>query len=86
RGDGSLADGFAGGRRRAAALSAGPAGVLVWFLAGVAGVVALLLAAVTAVVYGRWWQRRFGGLTGDGAGAAGLGTETLALCVLAGSL
>jgi len=50
---------------------------------------ARLLAAVAAgllalAVYGAWWHRRFGGLTGDGAGAGGLLAETVVLLVAAG--
>lgn len=37
----------------------------------------------TAAAYGLWWRRRFGGLTGDGAGAGGLLAETLVLLVAA---
>lgn len=47
-----------------------------------AGLFCLGVALVVALGYGRWWQAKFGALTGDGAGACGFIAETLALVAL----
>lgn len=88
RGDGSTADAFRGVRLVPLATGATVlAAVAAWFFAGRYGLVALGLAVVATAAYSWWWRRSFGGLTGDGAGAAGFAMETLALCALtAGAL
>ncbi|MGH8902747.1 MAG: adenosylcobinamide-GDP ribazoletransferase [Egibacteraceae bacterium] len=47
-----------------------------------AGLVCIGVALAVALVYGRWWRAKFGGLTGDGVGACGFIAETLALVAL----
>ena len=46
------------------------------------GLVALAAGVAVAGVFAVWWRRRFGGLTGDGAGAGGFLAETAALVAL----
>lgn len=47
------------------------------------GLAAAGAGGVVVVLWGLWWRRRFGVLTGDGAGAGGLLAETVALLVFA---
>jgi adenosylcobinamide-GDP ribazoletransferase len=56
--------------------AAGPAGAAV-------AAIALALAMAVAVAGERAWRRRFGALTGDGAGAIGASAEVAALALLA---
>ena len=81
REDVALARAF-GSPSRAVAGAAAVVAVVAVLASGGRGLVALGLAVVVAVVYGLWWQRRFGGLSGDGAGAGGLLAETVALLAL----
>lgn len=78
---GSLAGAF-GSPSRLVVGAATVAAVVAVLPSGARGLVALGLAAATAALYGTWWQRRFGGLTGDGAGAGGFVAETVALLAL----
>ena len=52
---------------------------------GANGVAALVLALVVAVIFGGWWQGRFGELNSDGVGAGALLAETAALVLLSTS-
>jgi cobalamin synthase len=78
----SLTEAFGAGSWPAAGLVAA-AGVLVATLAGGwRGALAAAVAAGTADAFARFSSRRFGRLTGDAAGAAGVAAEVLALAVL----
>jgi len=48
-------------------------------LAGARPLAAATLALLAAAGYAAWWRRRFGALSGDGAGAGGVLAETVAL-------
>lgn len=50
---------------------------------GLRAFAALGAAMVAAAMFAALWHRRFGGMTGDGAGAGGLLSETAALLVIA---
>lgn len=79
---GSLAAAFARPTAATLALAAALAVTGVWLPAGGRGLAALAGALATGVAWGRWWRRRFGALTGDGAGAGGLLSETVALVLV----
>lgn len=81
RSGGSLARAF-GSPSGTVLTAAAFAAVVAVIPSGARGLVALGLAGATAALYGVWWQHRFGGLTGDGAGAGGLIAETVALLAL----
>jgi adenosylcobinamide-GDP ribazoletransferase len=49
---------------------------------GPRGITALMIALVVTVVYGGWWQGRFGELNSDGVGAGALLAETAALLAM----
>lgn len=78
RTDGSLAASIPrpGPRTTAAALAVA---VVAAAALGPRPVIALVLALATTAGYAAWWRRRFGDLSGDGAGAVGVIAETLAL-------
>jgi adenosylcobinamide-GDP ribazoletransferase len=82
RTDGSLAAGVA---RPSGAVVASACflGALLSGLPDLRGLAALPAGLAAALVYAAWWHRRFGPLTGDGAGAGGLLAETTALLTLA---
>lgn len=83
RRDGSLAAGPP--RPSPAAVAAAVATtVVVTVLLEARLLVAVGSALAALALYGAWWRRRFGGLTGDGAGAGGLLVETVVLLVAAG--
>lgn len=81
REDGSLAASFTRPTTLVAALALGVS-ILCAVPSGERGLFALVAALVFTGGYAWWWRRRFGTLTGDGVGAAGLLAETLALLVL----
>jgi adenosylcobinamide-GDP ribazoletransferase len=90
REDGSLATAFRCAGLRPALEAIGLAVALVLMPALVrrnpvpfAGLVSLGVALAVSLGYGRWWQAKFGALTGDGVGACGFVAETFALVALA---
>ncbi|MPZ74898.1 MAG: hypothetical protein GEU74_17085, partial [Nitriliruptorales bacterium] len=68
--------------RRVVLVGAGLAAVVCVLPSGSPGISALLLAGGVTIVFGGWWQGRFGELNGDGVGAGGLLAETAALVLL----
>jgi cobalamin 5'-phosphate synthase/cobalamin synthase len=89
---GSLASGLGGAASRAASGVVILTAIALSALAGAAGadatgaalgVAAALAATVVAFAGARAWRRRFGGMTGDGAGALGTLAELSAFAVLA---
>jgi adenosylcobinamide-GDP ribazoletransferase len=79
RTDGSLAGAVPRPGPRTTAASLAVAAACAAAAAGPRGAAVLVLALAVTAGYAAWWRRRFGGLSGDGAGAVGVLAETLAL-------
>lgn len=79
---GSLAAAFARPGPLATLTTVAVALAAVALAGGLQGAVALAGSLAAVTVYGLLWRKRFGGLTGDGAGAGGLLAETTALLVI----